>query len=58
METLIHIFTSVLKFLFFFGMAGSAIVVMITTIEDFKVFFEDEVPPPSPVQKTTAGSSP
>ena len=58
METLVQIFTTVLKFLFFFGMAGSAIVVMITTIEDFKVFFEDEAPPPQKSPSPTVGSSP
>jgi len=46
MEALALFLTRILEFLFFIGMAGSALVVMWTTVEDFEVFFEeDELPP-------------
>jgi len=46
METLVHYFSLVLEVLFFVGMAGSAVVVLMTTIEDAEVFFKKEELPP------------
>jgi len=46
MQALAYFLTRILEFLFFVGMAGSALVVIWTTVEDFEVFFEeDELPP-------------
>jgi hypothetical protein len=56
MEALALFLIRILEFLFFIGMAGSALVVMWTTVEDFEVFFEDdELPPTSGTGAGTTG---
>jgi len=42
MEALAQFLTRILEYLFFIGMAGSALVVIWTTVEDFEVFFDDD----------------
>jgi hypothetical protein len=42
MDTIIHLVAKILVPLFFFGMAGSAIVVLVSFIEDLKELFGDE----------------
>ena len=58
METIVYFLTRILEYLFFIGMAGSALVVMWTTVEDFEVFFEeDELPPTGKGPVTPADAS-
>ena len=42
MDAVIHLIAKILVPLFFFGMAGSAIVVLVSFIEDLKELFGDE----------------
>jgi hypothetical protein len=42
MDAIIHLVAKILVPLFFFGMAGSAVVVLVSFIEDLKELFGDE----------------
>ena len=42
MDAVIHLIAKILVPLFFFGMAGSAVVVLVSFLEDLKELFGDE----------------
>lgn len=45
MDTLISILIRIIEVMFVAGVIGSSIVVLLTSIEDFKMLFEKESPP-------------
>ncbi|MGZ4731859.1 MAG: hypothetical protein ACXVZH_06915 [Terriglobales bacterium] len=45
MDTLIAILIRIIEVMFVAGVIGSSIVVILTSIEDFKMLFEKEPPP-------------
>jgi hypothetical protein len=45
MDTLISILIRIIEVMFVAGVIGSSIVVLLTSIEDFKMLFEKEAPP-------------
>jgi hypothetical protein len=45
MDTLIAILIRIVEVMFVAGVIGSSIVVILTSIEDFKMLFEKESPP-------------
>jgi len=52
------LFIDVIVVLFFVGMAGSAVVVLISFIEDFRELFGDDDVVPEPVSHAPARTSP
>lgn len=42
MDLLIHLVAKIVVPLFFIGMAGSAVVIVVSFVEDLKELFEDE----------------
>ena len=48
MEAILSLLFKLLELLFFAGMAGSAIVIMITTVEDLKILFHSDEPVVAP----------
>jgi hypothetical protein len=42
MDAIMQVLGSVLEWMFFIGMAGSALVVVISFIEDFNTIFEED----------------
>lgn len=60
MQAIGTILIDVIVVLFFVGMAGSAVVILISFVEDFRELFgdDDAVPEPvAPPMKTAAGAS-
>ena len=42
MDTIMHVLGPLLEWMFFLGMAGSALVIVISFIEDFYTIFEKD----------------
>ena len=45
MNTLVSVLIRIVEVMFVAGVAGSSIVVLLTSVEDFKMLFEKETPP-------------
>jgi hypothetical protein len=45
MNTLVSVLIRIIEVMFVAGVAGSSIVVILTSVEDFKMLFEKETPP-------------
>jgi hypothetical protein len=45
MNALVSVLIRIIEVMFVAGVAGSSIVVILTSVEDFKMLFEKETPP-------------